>query len=485
MPLINPNQPAAPHIDTRIGNRREFLTRAGGGFGLLALAHMLRQQNLLAAPAESVANPLAPKPGHFAPKAKSIIWLFMYGGPSAIDLFDYKPELERHDGKEYEGEMETFNPQRGPLMKSPYSFKQYGESGAWVSEKFPALAQCVDDIAFVKSVYCDSNNHAPAMFQMNTGMIRVGFPSVGSWLTYGLGSENQNLPGCVVMYDHRGGPIGGPQNWGAGFLPGAYQATPFRAAGTPILDLKQPDGVSREHQRAQLDLIAELNGMHRERHPAETDLLARIESYELAYRMQMEAPGAVDLGEETEETKKLYGMDREISRYVGTQLLTARRLAERGVRFIQVYSGGGHQQESWDAHFGLKENHDLHCAETDAPIAGLLTDLKRRGLLDSTLVVWGGEFGRMPVSERGVGRDHNPEGFLMWMAGGGVKGGTSYGETDEIGYKAAQDPVSVHDIHATVLQLMGIDHTRLTYRHNGRDFRLTDVFGTVIDKILA
>ena len=303
-------------------------------------------------------------------------------------------------------------------MKSPYSFKQYGECGAWVSEIHPALAECVDDIAFIKSVYCKSNNHAPAMFEMNSGMIQVGYPSTGSWLTYGLGSENQDLPGFIVMYDHRGGPIGGPQNWGSGFLPAAYQGTPVRSTGTPILNLQRPDGHTQEMQRNQLDLMKQLNEFHREQYPHEADLLARIESYELAYRMQMEAPEAFDISGESEETRQLYGLDQDITKYVGTQLLMARRLVERGVRFIQVYSGGGHQQESWDAHYGLKENHDLHCAETDVPIRGLLKDLKQRGLLDSTLIVWGGEFGRLPLSEGGIGRDHNPFGFLMWMAGG-------------------------------------------------------------------
>jgi len=469
----------------QVTSRREFLKETGAGFGMLGLMGMLQSQGLLSS--EASATALSPKPSHYKPKAKAVIFLFMYGGPSAVDTFDYKPELEKHHGKKLDwmGELNTFNPKPGPLMKSPYSFKQYGESGAWVSEVYPALAQCVDDIAFIKSCHCESNNHAPALFQMNTGMSRVGFPSIGSWMNYGLGTENQDLPGYIVMYDHRGGPIGGPQNWGAGFLPSTYQATPFRATGTPILNLENDRGLTLDQQRRQLDLMAELNEEHAKKHPDEADLVARIQSYELAFRMQMTAPEAIELSDETEETKRLYGMDRDITKYYGTQLLTARRLVERGVRFVQVYSGGGHQQESWDAHFGLKENHDLHCAETDVPIAGLIMDLKRRGMLEDTLVVWGGEFGRMPVSERGVGRDHNPDGFLMWMAGGGIKGGTSYGNTDEVGYRAAESPVSVHDIHATILDRMGINHEQLTYTHNGRPFRLTDVAGRVLDDIIA
>ncbi|MGI6458155.1 MAG: DUF1501 domain-containing protein [bacterium] len=473
------------HIETCLCNRREFLQKAGSGFGLLGLAGLLSQQGVFAGTSSDGINPLAPKPSHYPATAKSVIWIFLYGGPSGFDLFDYKPELQKNDGKRLDYKLETFNPNPGPLMKSPYSFKQYGECGAWVSEIHPALAECVDDIAFIKSVYCKSNNHAPAMFEMNSGMIQVGYPSTGSWLTYGLGSENQDLPGFIVMYDHRGGPIGGPQNWGSGFLPAAYQGTPVRSTGTPILNLQRPDGHTQEMQRNQLDLMKQLNEFHREQYPHEADLLARIESYELAYRMQMEAPEAFDISGESEETRQLYGLDQDITKYVGTQLLMARRLVERGVRFIQVYSGGGHQQESWDAHYGLKENHDLHCAETDVPIRGLLKDLKQRGLLDSTLIVWGGEFGRLPLSEGGIGRDHNPFGFLMWMAGGGVKGGTSYGETDEIGLKAEVNPVSVHDIHATILHTMGIDHEQLTYFHNGRNFRLTDVHGRVIKEILV
>jgi len=467
-----------PHPRRLTSSRREFLRTAGGGFGMLALAGMLQREKLLA------QEPALP---HHAPKAKSVIWLFMYGGPSAVDTFDPKPELDRLHGQPCPAGIKTFfEDGMGPLMKSPYAFKQHGQSGAWVSEVYPALSKCVDDVAWIRSVHATSNNHAPAMLEMNSGLTRVGFPSCGSWLTYGLGSENENLPGYVVMYDHRGGPIAGPQNWSAGFLPSEHQGTPFRAQGQPILDLARPEDVDEMHQRRQLDLLSDWNRRHAEARPGAKDLDARIRSFELASRMQMTAPEAIDIAGESEETRQLYGLDRDISRWYGTQCLIARRLVERGVRFIQLYSAGGHQQDSWDAHFGLKENHDLHCPETDVPIAGLITDLKRRGLLDSTLIVWGGEFGRMPMSQgANGGRDHNPDGFLMWMAGGGVKGGASHGSTDEIGLRAAQDPVEVHDVHATILHQMGIDHERLTYFHNGRDYRLTDVRGKVLKGILA
>jgi len=415
---------------------------------------------------------------HFAPKAKSVIWLFMEGGPSGFDLFDYKPELQKSAGKRVDG-IETFFGNPGPLLKSPYTFRQYGESGAWVCEKYSAIAQCVDDIAFLKSCWSESNNHGPAMYQINTGLPRVGFPSVGSWVTYGLGSENRNLPGFIVLGNSRGAK-GGPANWGSGFLPSSRQGTLFRAAGTPILNLDRPKDVTEDRQRAMLDAAASLNGGHLAAHPGDPDLEARIGSFEMAYRMQASAKELVDFRGESDETRRLYGLDVEKSRPFGEKCLLARRLVERGVRFVQAYIN-----DEWDAHDSIKGNHDARCAETDIPIAGLLRDLKRRGLLDTTLVVWGGEFGRMPVSEKSQGRDHNPHGFLMWMAGGGVKGGTSYGETDEIGYKAAVDPVSVHDVHATILHLLGLDHKRLTYAHNGRKFRLTDVHGEVLHKILA
>jgi hypothetical protein len=440
--------------------RRDLLCKAGGGLGLLALGKLLDAQE------------------HFAPKAKSVIWLFMEGGPSGFDLFDYKPELQKNAGKRVEG-IETFFGNPGPLLKSPYSFKRYGQSGAFVCEKYATLAQHVDDIAFIKSCWAESNNHGPAMYQINTGLPRVGFPSVGSWVTYGLGSENRNLPGFVVLGNARGAK-GGPANWGSGFLPSSYQGTLFRASGTPVLNLDRPKDVTPEGQRAMLDAAASLNGAHLAAHGGDGELDARIQSFEMAYRMQMAAKELVDFSKESDETRKLYELDVGVSKPFGEKCLLARRLVERGVRFVQAYIN-----DEWDAHDGIKKNHDARCAETDGPIAGLLTDLKQRGLLDTTLVVWGGEFGRMPVSEKSQGRDHNPHGFLMWMAGGGVRGGVSHGETDEIGYKAAVDPVSVHDVHATILHLMGVDHKRLTYLHNGRRFRLTDVAGTVLTDLLA
>ena len=456
-------------------SRRELLKRAGAGFGMLALAGLLDRQNLLAA---TDSDPMAPKPSHFAPKAKSVIWLFMEGGPSGFDLFDPKPALQKNHGKRVEG-IDVFFGDPGPLLKSPFSFKQYGQSGAWVCDRYPALARCVDDIAFIKSIRAESAAHGPAMFQINTGLPRVGFPSVGSWVTYGLGTENRDLPGFIVLGNSRGSK-GGPPNWGSGFLPSSYQGTLFRASGTPILNLDRPKDVTAERQRRQLDLASVLNREHLRGREGETDLQARIESFELAYRMQAAGHDLVDLSNESKETLRRYGLDHKKSRGFGEKCLMARRLVERGVRFVQAYVNG-----EWDAHTGIARNHGDRCAETDVPIAGLLTDLKQRGLLDSTLVVWGGEFGRMPVSEKGRGRDHNPHGFLMWMAGGGIKGGASYGETDEIGWKAAVDPVPVHDVHATMLHLMGLDHKRLTYRHNGRRFRLTDVSGNVLHKILA
>ena len=455
--------------------RRDFLKKAGAGFGLLALGDLLGQHGLLAA---ERANPLAVKLPHFAPKAKSVIWLFMEGGPSGFDLFDPKPELDKRHGQPLAG-VDPFFGAPGPILRSPYAFKQYGQSGAWVSEAMPHITECVDDIAFIKACKTNSNSHAPAMYQMNTGLTRPGFPSAGAWVTYGLGSANQNMPGFVVM-PKSNGTKGGALNWGAGFLPGAYQGTLFRSGESPILNLKRAEGLSDAQQRAQLDLMATLNDDHRLAHPGESDLEARIASYELAYKMQFEATDAVDLSKESEATKKLYGIEQKDSRDYGTKLLLARRLVERGVRFVQAYPN-----EQWDAHKDLKDNHDTMCRMTDQPVAGLLKDLKSRGLLDTTLVVWGGEFGRLPVSEKGKGRDHNPYGFLMWMAGGGIKGGTSIGETDEFGYKAATDVTEVPDIHATMLHLLGLNHEKLTFKHQGRKFRLTDVEGEAITKILG
>ncbi len=460
-----------------VTDRRKFLRSVGAGFGWLALADLLDRDRLLASPDES-PRPRAIGGTHHLAKARSVIWLFMEGGPSAMDTFDPKPELTRHHGLRPKLPIDVFFGSPGPLMKSPFGFARHGESGAWVCDQLPGIARHVDDIAFVKSCHAESPAHGPAMYQMNTGMVRAGFPSVGSWVTYGLGTENQDLPGFVVLQNGRGSK-GGAGNWGAGFLPTAYQATGFRSQGTPILDLHPPADVTPQRQRKMLDLNAQLNRAHAELHPGEADLLARIRNYELAYRMQSEATEAVDLAAESAATRSLYGLDHDVTRPYGEKCLLARRLVERGVRFVQVYCN-----DEWDAHNDLADNHRQRCRETDQPIAGLLTDLKQRGLLDSTLVVWGGEFGRMPISEKGNGRDHNPHGFLVWMAGGGIKGGTSHGSTDEIGWKAAESPASVHDLHATILHLLGLDHKRLTYLHNGRRFRLTDVEGEVLGQIL-
>lgn len=457
-------------------SRRQWLARAGGGAGMIALANLLQQQRLLADETSS-SSPTASRPGHFPARAKQVIWLFMEGAPSAVDMFDPKPELTRRDGTTTN--INTFNGNPGPLMKSPFSFKQYGQCGQWVSEKYTNVAQHVDKMAFIKSCYSESNDHVPAIYQINSGLPRPGFPTAGAWINYGLGTENQDLPGYVVLGNTKGAK-GGPHNWGSGFLPTSFQGTLFRSQGTPVLNLNRLPTMVEADQRAQLDLMGILNDQHVQRHPDESEFAARMQSFELAFRMQTEATEVVDLSKESQETHALYGIENPKSRSYGSKCLMARRLIESGVRFVQVYSDG-----EWDAHSKLTENHTEHCLATDVPIAGLLTDLERRGLLDSTLVIWGGEFGRMPVSQNGNGRDHNPNGFLQWMAGAGIKGGVSYGETDEIGYAAVENRTSVNDLHATMLHLLGIDHKKLTYFHNGRSFRLTDVAGNVIQEILA
>ncbi len=474
-------------------SRRDLILKTGAGFAGLALTHLLDRDGLLLAEpgqsnaaGQSASGPLVPKQPHFPGQAKSVIFLFMYGGPSHVDLFDPKPELTRNHGKPMtgKGDIDVFFGNPGTLMASPYKFKKYGQSGIEVSELYPCLATCVDDLAVVRSMFTESNNHSPAIFQMNSGAIRPGNPALGCWVTYGLGSFNENLPAFVVMYDWRGGPIGGAPNWSAGFMPAAYQGTPFRSTGQPIVDLQPPRHVDPQLQRAQVDFMAKLNREHAQKHSGSSDLEARIASYELAFQMQTHAPEAVDISRESEETRELYGLNDKQTEYFGRQCLIARRLVEREVRFIQLYSGGGHQQQSWDAHYGLDENHRLHCAETDKPMAGLLKDLKRRGLLETTLVVWGGEFGRMPISQSAIGRDHNPHGFTMWLAGGGVPGGQVLGATDELGYRAVDEPHSVHDLHATILQCLGLNHRKLTYYYGGRDQRLTNLGGDPIQKLL-
>jgi hypothetical protein len=472
------------------GSRRTFLRRAGNGLGMLALANLFQQEAL--ARGETGLNPMAARPGHFPAKAKNIIWLFMNGGPSHVDTWDYKPELAKRDGQDLKGFDKTtgfFADQVGPVMKSPFRFAQHGQSGAWVSELFPAMARHVDKMAFIHSCWTDSNNHSPALFKINTGMARMGFPCLGSWVTYGLGTESQNLPAFIVMYDTlgRGIPKGHSSNWGPGFLPGVFQGTALRAQGAPINDLYRPANRTDRQQRNQLDLMARLNHRQLEHEPDEPELAARIESFELAYRMQMAAPEALDIDREPASVKKLYGLDNPKCTHFSRQCLIARRLIERGVRCVQIYSGGMDNQLSWDGHIDILGNHGGFAKETDTPVAGLLSDLESRGLLDSTLVIWGGEFGRLPLAQKNAkpGRDHNPNAFTTWLAGAGVKGGVHYGQTDEIGLKAVVDRVSINDLHATILHLLGIDHKRLTYRYNGRDFRLTDVAGQVVKAVLA
>jgi hypothetical protein len=479
-------------------SRRDFLFQAGGGISGVALAHLLNQQGLIAAEPSAAcsakpigSNPYALKPPHFKPRAKAVISLFMSGGPSAVDLWDYKPGLTKWAGQPLDekmvGDIHVRQGYPGPLMPSPFEFKPYGQSGKLVSEVFPHMGQHVDEMAFIHSVYGKTNDHVQAHYEMQTGQIRVGFPCSGSWVAYGLGCESTSLPAFVVITDPRGSPLAGPTNWSAGYMPAAYQGTPFRALGNPIMDLKPVEGMTPEMQRERLDALSQLNELDMEKYPGASDLAARISSYELAFRMQGCAPQVVDINNESEATKKLYGMDEPITEPFGRQCLLARRLVEHGVRFVQVFSGGMGNQgtDTWDAHENIRTNHTLHAKETDLPIAGLLTDLKARGLLDSTLIIWHGEFGRMPISQRGVGRDHNPGVQTVWMAGAGIKGGQSIGSSDEWGYKAGEQPVSYHDLHATMLHLLGLDHKKLTYRFNGRDMRLTDVYGTLIPQIVG
>jgi len=482
----------------RFISRRDLLFQAGGGISGIALASLLSADGLLAAPATGskacvgsagvTDSPFLPKQPHFKPKAKSIISLFMCGGVSHVDTFDYKPMLAKYHGKPLEGKGQVLVRQGypGPLMKSPYEFKQHGQSGKWISELFPNIGGVADELAFIHSAQGRSADHTLSHYEWNTGSIIAGYPSMGSWITYGLGSENQSLPAFVVIHDPRGGPFTGSSQWNSGFLPAAYQGSVFRAAGDPILDLHPPSGdLSPEQQRAELDELARINQNYVEKHPGISELTARISSYELAFRMQGCAPEAVNIDDESEETKRLYGLDNKVSEPFGRQCLMARRLVERGVRAVQLWNGAVVNQnvDTWDAHNSIVDNHGRHAPEVDKPIAGLITDLKRRGLLDETLVLWHSEFGRMPLSQKGIGRDHNPGALTVFMAGGGVKGGQSIGASDEFGYKAAEQIVGAHDLHASILHLLGIDHKRLTYYYNGRNMRLTDVAGELIPQI--
>jgi hypothetical protein len=468
-------------------DRREFLRHAGGGIGVVALASLLARDGLLhAATRPDAARPLAPKPAHFAPKARRVIYLFMHGGPSHVDLFDPKPELIKHAGQPLPTSAGPVMTRRkvahNPLLGPVKPFRQHGQSGLAISDFLPHMARHADRLCVVRSCHGDSVNHPQSVYQMNTGSILMGRPSLGSWVSYGLGTENDSLPAFVVLPDPGGGIKGGPAAWGNGYLPATYQGTTFRPGATPVVDLRPQRRISDRQQLGTLDLLRTLNRRHLDQRGAESQLEARIEAYELAYRMQSAAPAVVDFADETPQTLALYGIDEKDTDEFGRRCLLARRLIERGVRFVQLYSG---DTNGWDAHQNVLENHGLYCRRTDKPVAGLLADLAQRGLLDDTLVIWGGEFGRMPMSEQGKGRDHNPWGYSVVLAGAGVRGGLGYGATDEFGLRAVENTVHVHDLHATVLHLLGLDHESLTYFHNGREERLTDVAGNVVRDILA
>jgi hypothetical protein len=456
--------------------RREMLQRAGTGLGVLGLAGILAEQGLLAAPAEVSASPLAPKKPHFEPKVKRIIHLFMNGGPSQVDTFDPKPMLEKYHGQPMPGAKKTER-KTGGLMKSPYKFVQSGQSGLPVSEIYPELSKCADDLCVIRSMHTDVPNHEPGLLLMTSGNTQPLRPSMGSWLLYGLGSENQNLPGFVVLCP--GIPVVGPALWGNRFLPGIFQGCHInnsRLDPKSIIGHIQNNALSTQGQRRQLDLMQQMNRMHLEKRDGDGQLESRIQSLEVAFRMQTAAVEAFDINRERTATRELYGKGQ-----FADACLVARRLVERGVRMVQLFHGGG---QPWDSHSDLAKNHRNLAQQSDRAIAGLLRDLKYRGLLDDTLVLWGGEFGRTPTSEGSSGRDHNNHGFCVWLAGGGVKGGLAYGSTDEFGFAAVENKVHVHDLHATILHLMGLDHTKLTYRYSGRDFRLTDVHGNVVKEIL-
>ena len=481
-----------PHFDfnetKKQITRRWFLRECGVGLGALTLASLLKGNDIFAASAkQSAANPFAPRAPHFAPKAKRVIYLFQAGAPSQLDLFDYKPTLVKYDGKTVPPELVkdqryAFIRPDAELFASKFKFERHGKSGAEISEVLPHLAEVVDDIAIVKSMTTDAFNHAPGQILMNTGSTQFGRPSMGSWVTYGLGSESQNLPGFVVL-SSAGGTSGGASNWGCGFLPTVYQGVPFRRTGDPILFLTNPPGVTPEMQRKSLDTLKSLN-QQRLDVVGDPEISTRINSFEMAYRMQTSAPELMDISKESKETLEMYGAEIGKNSFANNCLL-ARRLVERGVRFVQLF------HEAWDHHSDVTGGVKAQAGATDQPAAALIKDLKRLGLLDETLVIWGGEFGRTPMVEtnkeagRSMGRDHHPQAFSMWMAGGGIKPGVTIGKTDDFGFHIVEDRVHVHDLHATLLQLLGFDHTKLTYKFQGRDFRLTDVEGEVVKKLLA
>ncbi|MBB5035271.1 DUF1501 domain-containing protein [Prosthecobacter vanneervenii] len=457
--------------------RRDFLQSAGCGFGAVALAGLMSEQRSAAAAAQL--------PQRMA-KAKSVIFLFMEGGPSHLDTFDYKPLLNKLAGQSlpasFKPPITAMGEAKSPLLECKRTWKQYGQGGLWISDWFQNVAQHADDLAVIHSCASSGINHAGGVCSMNTGSVFGGRPSLGAWASYGLGTENKNLPGFVVIKDSEATVVNGVRNWGTGFMPAVYQGVEFNSDGVPIKYLDNPKGVDRKRQRDKLDLLGELNRDYGASRASNTELDARIRGYELAYKMQAEAPQAVDLSKESEATKKLYGMDNEATAVYGRNCLLARRLVESGVRFVQLYSGAG---SKWDSHKGIEVNHSRLCNAVDKPIAGLLADLKARGLLDETLVIWGGEFGRTPMSEQGDGRDHNPTGFTMWMAGGGVKGGQTYGATDDLGLYAVEDRLHVHDLHSTILYLLGIDHTQLVYTHKGRPERIDQNEGHPMTRLLG
>lgn len=473
-------------------SRREMLCRSCNGIGAMALAGMLADELNAAGTA---INPMVPRPPHKARKAKHCIFVFMAGGASQIDTFDYKPALQKFAGGRLpklpgvSGEIEGFLAAPHRTIPSPFDFKRYGQSGRYISTLFPRIGECADDLAFVYGIKVDNNNHGPATMHVTTGSQLQGSPSVGSWVTYGLGSPNANLPGYVVIQDPRGSPVNGSVVWGNGYLPASYQGTLFRSTGSPILDLDLPPGVTREQQRKEFDLVKRLNERHLEERPGASELEARISAYELAFRMQVEAPKVVDITTESTATKQLYGLDRPLTEGFGRQCLLARRLVESGVRFTLLVHGVEIGRYSWDDHGNIKERMPGHAAEVDQPIAGLLTDLKSRGLLDETLVVWASEMGRTPfindLKSDKPGRDHNQYGLCMWMAGGDVKRGSTAGATDEFGIRALEHEIPMRDVHATILDLMGLDDGRLTYLHAGRFRKLTDTGGSVLKEIVA
>lgn len=468
-------------------NRRDFLTHPMGPCGSLALSWLLSQEGFAASIEANNLNPLSPRLSHFPSKAKSVIFMFMVGGPSQIDLFDPKPELNRLNGQplppSFGKPVSQFTKGDTPILGSTRKFQKHGKSGLEVSDLMPNLAQCVDDICFLRSCWCTSTVHAPAMYEMHSGRTLMGHPSLGSWVSYGLGSTNENLPAYCVLLQPEGTPEGGAPCWSNAYLPAVYQGTLLRRGANPLLHLKPPADITPSRQRATIDFIKQMN--EKDLDLSRSDLAARIASYELAFRMQSHAPEAVDLSKESEKTKNNYGLNDKKTSDFGTRCLLARRLVERGVRFVQLYSGGGPLVTQWDAHDDINSNHEKMCGHVDQPIAALLKDLKARGLLDSTLVVWASEFGRLPNTQGGRGRDHNPHGFTMWVAGGGVKGGQTIGATDEMGLNAIDTRISVNDFHATLLHLLGMDHEKLIYPHLGKDERLTDVAGRVVQSVFA